>query len=94
MTANIHREFFVAIASGRKKIEYRAATEFWQIRVDKAGKPPFHLRVINGMTKQAPELTVVVEKVLLDVWAQEYQFHLGKVIDIKHWDREKGTPTR
>ena len=93
LTPNIHREFFAAIASGRKKIEYRAATEFWQNRIEKTGEPPFHLRIINGMTKQAPELTVVVEKVLLNVWEGEYELHLGKVIDLKNWDGEKEAPT-
>jgi tetratricopeptide (TPR) repeat protein len=94
MTANIHREFFAAIAAGRKKVEYRAATEFWQTRIEKAGEPPFHLRIINGMTKNAPELTVGVEKVLLNVWEGEYELHLGKLIDLKGWDREEEAPTK
>lgn len=88
MALNIHREFFVKILSGEKKIEYRAFTPYWQTRIDKAGPPPFHLRVINGMLKNAPELTVVVKKVLINPWAGEYELHLGDVIDVKNWDRE------
>jgi hypothetical protein len=45
------------------------------------------------MTKNAPELTVVVEKVLLNVWEGEYELHLGTVIDLKGWNREKEVPT-
>jgi len=94
MTMNIHREFFANIVAGRKKVEYRDATEYWERRIERAGEPPFHLRVIDGMTKEAPEVTVVVEKVLLNIWAGVYEFHLGKVIDVKNWDRENEAPTR
>jgi tetratricopeptide (TPR) repeat protein len=94
ITANIHRKFFAEIAAGRKKIEYRGASEFWQNKVDKAGEPPFHFRIINGMTKQAPELTVIVEKVLYNIWEGVYEFHLGEVINIKNWDREKEAPIK
>jgi tetratricopeptide (TPR) repeat protein len=89
LTANLHREFFADIAAGRKKIEYREATEYWQKRIDKAGRPPFHFRLINGMNKKAPELTVVVEKVVYNVWDEVYEFHLGKILEIKNWDKER-----
>jgi tetratricopeptide (TPR) repeat protein len=92
MTATIHREFFADIAAGRKTVEYRDATEYWEKRIEKAGATPFHLRLINGMAQTAPELSVIVEKVLLDIWDSVYELHLGEVIDLKHWDKEKEAP--
>ncbi|WP_010586190.1 tetratricopeptide repeat protein [Schlesneria paludicola] len=86
MVANIQQEFFVKILSGEKKIEYRRHTDYWQTRIENAGKPPFHLRIINGMTKDAPELTVVVNKVVINPWEAEYELHLGDVIDIRNWE--------
>jgi tetratricopeptide (TPR) repeat protein len=97
ITANIKRQFFAEIAAGQKKIEYRDASDTWVKKIIKAGAPPFHLRLINGMTKQAPELTVVVEKVLRNVWAGvngEYELHLGEVIDLQNWDREIEAPMK
>jgi hypothetical protein len=92
ITANIERKFFAAIAAGRKKIEYRDATEHWHKKIEQAGKPPFHLRLINGMQKRAPELSVVVERVLLDVGELVYELHLGEVIDLQNWDLKCEAP--
>ena len=86
MVANIQREYFVKILSGEKKIEYRESTEYWQKRIMNAGRPPFYFRIINGMSKTAPELTIVVERVIKDIWNGNYELHLGKVIDVKNWD--------
>jgi tetratricopeptide (TPR) repeat protein len=86
LTANIHREFFVEIAAGRKKIEYREFSNYWFKRISNAGAPPFHLRLINGMQKNAPELSVVVDRVLLDFGEQQYELHLGEVLEVKNWD--------
>ena len=88
MVANIQREFFIKILTGEKKIEYRDDTDYWRTRIDNAGEPPFHLRIINGMNKNAPELTVVCEKVLINPWALQFELHLGEVIDVKNWDRK------
>ena len=89
MSANIQREYFLTILSGEKKIEYRDWTDYWQTRITNAGRPPFHLRLINGMHKNAPELTVLVEKVLMNAWDNEYELHLGEVIAVKNWEQKK-----
>ena len=86
MVLNIHREYFLEILSGEKKIEYRTVSEYWRTRVENAGEPPFHLRVINGMSKQAPELTVICDKVLINPWQMEYELHLGTILEVKNWD--------
>lgn len=93
ITANIEWQFFAEIVAGTKKIEYRDATEHWHKKIEKAGSPPFHLRLINGMRQRAPELTVVVNRVLLDVGELVFELHLGEIIDLQNWD-EKRRPSR
>lgn len=88
MVANIQHEHFVQVLSGEKKVEYRSHTDYWETRIENAGRPPFHLRLINGMNNGAPELTVVVEKVVINPWDVEYELHLGDVIDVKNWQTD------
>jgi tetratricopeptide (TPR) repeat protein len=88
LAANIQRELFVDILSGKKKVDYRPMTDSWRTRIEDAGCPPFHFRIINGLSKDAPELTIVCEKVLGNLWGEEYELHLGEIIDVKNWDAE------
>ena len=39
-------------------------TDYWERRLEKVGKPPFILRLLNGMTPPVPEATVRVTKVV------------------------------
>ncbi len=86
MTANIQREWLARIIDGSKKIEYRDATDFWLNRLDRAGPPPFHLRLINGMRPDSPEATVVVNKVETDVMRNVLRFHLADVVSTTRWE--------
>jgi hypothetical protein len=93
---NIKREFFAAILAQprRKWIEYRDMSQYWERRLEKVGKPPFNLRLLNGMTPPVPEATVRVTKVVRRKSTKTIELHLGKVLSVKHWDRKKEHPTR
>jgi hypothetical protein len=62
ITTTIKREWLKEIANETKHVEYREITPYWDKRLSGV-KPPFLLRLINGMQRNAPEITVVVTKV-------------------------------
>lgn len=94
LVVNIKREFFAAILSQprRKSIEYRDMTEYWESRLEKVGPVPFNLRLLNGMTPPVPEATVVVTKVVRKKSTKTIELHLGKVVEVHHWDRKREIP--
>jgi hypothetical protein len=94
LTMNIKREFFADILAQprRKWIEYRDMSEYWERRLERVGKAPFNLRLLNGMTPPVPEATVRVTKVVRR--NKTIELHLGKVIAVKHWDRKKECPPK
>jgi len=96
LTMNIKRVWFASILSKpqRKKIEYRTMSDYWLNRIEKVGKPPFKLRLLNGMLPPVPESTMIVTKVVKDKKNGELQFHLGKILEVKYWDREKEKPKK
>jgi len=91
LVVNIELEPFADILSlpRRKRIEYRDMSEYWERRVKNVGKPPFNLRMLNGMTPPVPEATVRVIKVVRRKKRKTIELHLGKVLSVKHWDRKK-----
>ncbi len=96
LVVNIKRQFFAAILAQprRQDIEHRELSDYWETRLDKVGKPPFNLRMLNGMTPPVPEATVQVVKVVRKKNTKEIELHLGKVLSVKHWDRNKECPTK
>jgi hypothetical protein len=94
LVINIKREFFAAIlaAPRRKHVEYREISEYWSNRLERVGKPPFNLRMLNGMTPPVPEATILVTKMVKNKRTNEFEFHLGKVLNVKHWNRKKERP--
>jgi hypothetical protein len=96
LVVNIKRQFFADILAlpRRKWIEDRDMSEYWERRLEKVGKPPFNLRLLNGMTPPVPEATVRVTKVVRRKKDKLIELHLGKVLDVKHWDRKQERPTR
>ena len=94
LVMNIQRKYFAAILSilRRKDIEYRDLSPYWLRRLEKVGRAPFNLRLLNGMTPPVPEATVRVLKVTKR--NSELQFHLGRVLEVKHWDRKREKPAR
>ena len=96
LVVNIKRQYFADILAQpcRKCIEYRAMSEYWERRLEKVGKAPFNLRLLNGMTPPVPEATVRVIKVVRRNSIKTIELHLVKVLSVKHWDRKKECPTK
>jgi hypothetical protein len=94
LVVNIKRQYFADILAQprRKPVENREMKPYWENRLEKIGKPPFNLRLLNGMTPPVPEATVRVTKVVRR--NKTVELHLGKVISVKHWDRKKECPTK
>jgi hypothetical protein len=88
---NIKRKFFAAIVAKTKRIEYRDQSPFWRRRIEPM-KAPFKLRLLNGMIHPVPEATVVVTRVSRQ--SGGYQLHLGRVLDVRRWDRQAQKPRR
>ena len=83
LTTTIKRQYLREIVAGTKKIEYREIKQYWDDRLAKYD-PPFMLRLINGMSQDAPEATVEVVRVKKNRWRGHYELHLGRVIEVKH----------
>jgi len=91
LATTIKREFLREIVAGRKLIEYREMKPYWDHRLSKV-RAPFLLRLINGMSATAPEVTVVVRRVERNTRTQLYELHLGAVTDVRNWDRGREQP--
>jgi|SRR5271156_1496018 len=96
ITTTIQRHWLDQILTGKKKIEYRELKPYWYKRLGGttcAIEVPFELRLINGMSKKAPEATVLIKKV--DIGTQQpfdgyfdglvYRLHIGKILSVKNW---------
>jgi hypothetical protein len=93
ITTTIEREWLAQIIAGTKKIEYRQIKPYWTRRFEKVSVP-FELRLINGMNRPVPEVTVLIHKIKKDRRAGEYQLHIKKVLRFKHWDKRRKKPKR
>ena len=87
---HIKRQFFRDIVAKRKRVEYREIKPYWTNRLQGV-RVPFFLRLINGMQPNAPEVTLVVES--LRRRSGSYELHLGRIKDVKNWDRRREEPT-
>jgi hypothetical protein len=99
ITTTIKRQWLAKIVAGTKKFEYREIKPYWTHRFIQPGGTtipcPFELRMINGMSKKAPEVTVLIDKI--DIGPQEpfegydegdvYRLHIRKVLSVKNWNR-------
>ena len=83
LTTTIKREPLRQIVAGTKKIEYREIKPYWENRLAKY-EVPFLLRLINGMSKDAPEATVEVTAVKKDRLNEVFELHLGRVLEVKN----------
>ena len=94
LVMNIKREFFAAILAtpSRKTVEYRSLSPYWLNRLEKVGKAPFNLRLLNGMLDPVPEATIQVTKVVKNHRNGELEFHLGKIVEVLNWDRRGEKP--
>jgi hypothetical protein len=96
LVVNIEREYFDEILAipRTKHVEYRSMSDYWLGRLDKVGPAPFNLRMLNGMHPPVPEATVRVTKVVRNRRTGDLELHLGRVLEVKHWDRRKRRPAR
>lgn len=91
LTTTIQREWLREIVAGRKKVEYREIKKYWTERLNGV-RIPFLLRLINGMTVRAPEVTVRIDKVRKNSQSGNYELHIGRIIEVRHWDRRRERP--
>jgi hypothetical protein len=93
---NIERKYFADILAQprRKKIEYRRMTAYWLRRLERVGPAPFNLRLLNGMRPPVPEATIKIVKVVRSHASKELELHLGRILDVRHWNRAKERPSR
>lgn len=77
---NLNREFFCEILEGRKTVEYRDKTEYWENHI--LNKPYTHIRFRNGYLKKAPEMIVVLKTIYET--RSKYELQLGKVVAKKN----------
>ncbi len=82
LNLNLHRGHFCAVLDGSKRVEYRSRTDFWERRLK--GRKFTHVRFRNGYLKTAPEVIVVLEKIVET--PHRYEIHLGKIVEQKNTD--------
>lgn len=92
ITTTIKRQWLREIVAGTKKIEYREIKPYWVLRLPV--EVPFALRLINGMQAQAPEVTVIIRKVIRNARLKSFELHIGSVKQVRNWDRRRQQPRR
>jgi hypothetical protein len=75
----LHREFFDAIADGKKKTEYRADTPFWRVRL--VGRNYSEIVLRNGYATLAPLLRVQCLGISKDQ-PDRFAIRLGKISEV------------
>ena len=91
ITTTIEREWLADIVAGTQRTEYRQIKAYWRRRFGSVSLP-FELRLINGMQKHAPEVTVLVDRIRANTAHREYELHIGKVLQYSNWDRRRRAP--
>jgi hypothetical protein len=91
ITTTIDREPLAQIVAGTKDIEYRRIKPYWTSRLEKV-KRPFELRLLNGMNRPVPEVTVLIHRVTKDRRAGEYRLLIKEVLGFKHWHKGRQKP--
>ena len=91
LTTTIKREWLQQIVAGEKQVEYREIKPYWTRRLDGI-QCPFLLRLINGMVGNAPEVTVRIDRIQENRRTGNYELHIGRVVEIRHWDKRRASP--
>lgn len=86
---NLHREFFAAIAVGRKRIEYRRQSGYWRKRLE--GRRYDAILFRNGYARNAPEMLIEFRGLRRYGNGRNayYAIRLGKVLRIKRWAKKR-----
>ena len=90
-TTTIKRQWLREIVAGTKTIEYREIKPYWEQRL-RGVTTPFRLRLINGMSLTAPEVTVEIGKVVRNGRNGTFDLHIRRIVQVKNWDRRRGKP--
>ena len=91
ITTTIEREWLAQIIAGTKRIEYRQIRAYWTRRFAKVSLP-FELRLLYGLNRPVPVVTVLIHRITKDRRAREYRLHIKKVLNYKHWDKRTQKP--
>lgn len=91
LTTTIKRPFLAEIIAGEKKVEYRKVKAYWKKRLEGVSLP-FELRLINGMQEDAPEVTVIIDRVSRDRTTRQYELHIRNVVKHANWDKRRRVP--
>jgi hypothetical protein len=79
---NLHREFFDAIAEGKKKTEYRDNTPYWRSRL--VGREYTEIVFRNGYATRAPLMRVEFLGIRKD-GPNRFAIRLGKILEMKNY---------
>ena len=79
----LHRQWFAAIAAETKTEEYRAATPYWQTRLEGKAFDEVHFR--NGYSPDRPFMRVACEQIEFRPEKGIFIIHLGKILDLKNY---------
>jgi hypothetical protein len=84
---NLHREFFAAIASKQKRIEYRKRSLYWRKRLVDRKYDMILFR--NGYAKDAPEMHVEFRGLRRYGKGRTayYAIRLGRILKIRRWPK-------
>jgi hypothetical protein len=88
LTTTIQRRWLSEIVARRKTVEYREIKPYWTKRLESVGRP-FLLRLINGMTANAPEVTVQIDRVRKNYASGNYELHIAMVVEVRNWDARR-----
>lgn len=83
LTTTIKRQFLAEIVAGTKTIEYREIKPYWTNKFRNI-PVPFELRLINGMSKKAPEVTVLINKITK---GDKWELHIARILDVRNWPK-------
>lgn len=83
----LHRKWFDLIAIGKKKIEYRDATPYWDKRLKDREYDEIHFR--NGYNPNNPFMRVKMVEIDTDPENLQWFIYLGEILEIKNWDGPK-----
>lgn len=87
---NLHREFFVQIATRTKRIEYRSQTPYWKKRLENRKYDVIKFR--NGYATKAPETLVEFRGVRRYGKGKNayYAIRLGRILKLRRWKSGEG----
>ena len=81
----LHKRWFNEIVSGRKKIEYRDVTPYWQVRIEGRSYNEIHFK--NGYNRSAPFMRVEYKGWKFSQWKGKrvYALVLGEILEIRNY---------